>query len=131
MRKKYEFDFGLFEFENNVVYGHIKSGSHISLSHVSQLLELSEIHFKQRTFGYISVRSTSYSIDPTVYGYLNQIANLSSIAVVFPSCKRIRDISLEKHFFNGYMRRFENLEMAKAWVFERNSISEFAKNTTP
>ncbi|MCV6629425.1 MAG: STAS/SEC14 domain-containing protein [Flavobacteriaceae bacterium] len=131
MRKRYKLNFGSFEIKNNIIYGYINDGEHIHLERIQELQEIIELHFSNKTFGYISVRNSSYSIDPTIYGFLSELPNLSCFAIVYPDYIGNSNYELEKHFYHGQIRRFQDVEHAADWVMERNSITDFAKDTTP
>src|SRR5690606_40431602 len=51
--KIYELDFGNIEVYSNLIVGIVNDGIDFNLEHISALINIAEIHFSKRNFGYI------------------------------------------------------------------------------
>ncbi|MDO6782369.1 hypothetical protein Q4604_24245, partial [Marinovum sp. 1_MG-2023] len=81
-------------------------GTTITLEKVFQIIGISEIHFRDRDFGYISLRKNSYAIDPTVYNFVRGLENLKALAIVSVKEIDMHNFKIEKMFYKKPMKFF-------------------------
>ena len=96
-----------------------EEGATLSLERAYQIIGIAEIHFREKNFGYISLRKNSYAIDPTVYSYIREIENLKAFAVVSIKEIDMHNFKIEKLFYKNPMKFFIEYENALAWVKRR------------
>lgn len=111
-----EFSFGQLQIEQNIVIGIVNEGIHVCPNIYSAILESCNDIFGNRSFGYISYRLNSYSIDPTVYTHASRLDQLNAIAVVTDNPIIKSNVSIERQFYNKPFELFANLEDAKNWI---------------
>lgn len=111
-----DFDFGSIIIEDNLVIGIMKEGSHVSRDSNKILLDFCSDYFKGKSFGYISHRINSYSVDPTVYINAAKHHSLAAIAVVYDSELKNSNTLVEKQFFKQPFQAFPTMESAKNWL---------------
>lgn len=114
--KIYELDFGNIEVYSNVAVGIVNDGIDFNLEHISALINIAEIHFSNKNFGYISLRKNSYALDPSVYKYLKELPNLKGIAIVSDNELFKHNFKIEKYFYGNKMKLFKNVDSASEWV---------------
>lgn len=114
--KIYELDFGNIEVYSNVAVGIVNDGIDFNLEHISALINIAEIHFSNKNFGYISLRRNSYALDPSVYKYLKELPNLKGIAIVSDNELFKHNFKIEKYFYGNKMKLFQNVDSASEWV---------------
>ena len=68
--REYHLDIGKIQVFKNYMVAIFDEGATLTLERAYQVIGISEIHFRDRNFGYISLRKNSYAVDPTVYHYL-------------------------------------------------------------
>ncbi|WP_335964436.1 STAS/SEC14 domain-containing protein [Galbibacter sp. PAP.153] len=114
--KAYTLDFGYIEIYPNFAIGSMNDGIDLTLENISSLASLAEIHYRNKNFGYISLRKNSYAIDPALYAYIKEVENLKAVAIV--STKEIfkHNYKIEKYFYGKEMKLFRNIENAIQWV---------------
>ena len=100
------------------------------------LMKSVNINFENRSFGYISNRIHSYSVDPTIYlDTSKKFEKLKAIAVVSKRKMHRSNFQLEKQFFKSPLMLFEELNEAKTWMAEQlnrhNSIILNKRNFFP
>jgi hypothetical protein len=91
----------------------------MTLERAFQIIGISEIHFRDKDFGYISLRKNSYAIDPTVYNYLREMENLKAFAIVSIKEIDMHNFKIEKMFYKKPMKFFIEYDNALAWVKKR------------
>lgn len=117
--KEYHLDIGKIQvFENHLV-AIFDEGATLTLERAYQIIGITEIHFRERNFGYISLRKNSYAIDPTIYGYLRELKNLKAFAVVSVKEMDMHNFKIEKLFYKKPMKFFIDYNNALAWVKRR------------
>src|SRR5690606_11182643 len=114
--KIYELDFGNIEVYSNLAVGIVNDGIDFNLEHISALINIAEIHFGSKDFGYISLRKNSYALDPSVYKYLKELPNLKGIAIVSNNELFKHNFKIEKYFFGNNMKLFKNIDSANEWI---------------
>jgi hypothetical protein len=117
--REYHLDNGIVQvFENHMVCI-FDEGATLTLERVYQIIGISEIHFRERKFGIISLRKHSFAIDPTTYNYLRELTNLCAFAVVSVKEIDMHNFKIEKLFYKKAMKFFINYDNALAWVKRR------------
>jgi len=114
--KIYELDFGNIEVYSNLAVGIVNDGVDFNLEHISALINIAEIHFSNKNFGYISLRKNSYALDPSVYKYLKELPNLKGIAIVSDNELFKHNFKIEKYFYGNSMKLFKNVDLASEWI---------------
>lgn len=117
--KEYILDSGKVQVYDNYMVTEFNEGVTVTLEKAYQLIGIAEIHFKDRDFGYISLRKQSYAIDPTIYHYVRQIENLKAFAIVSVKEIDMHNFNIEKLFYKKAMNIFVRYENALQWVKRR------------
>ncbi|WP_224483181.1 STAS/SEC14 domain-containing protein [Robertkochia aurantiaca] len=117
--KTHRLEIGTFHIYPRHVIGILDEGVDINLENFHQLIALAEMHFEFKKFSYISFRTNSYSLDPTLYGYLEHLENLKGIAIVSHRERDHHSYKVEKYFCKKRMKIFRDLNHAVTWA---NSI---------
>lgn len=114
--REYHLDIGVVQvFENHMV-SIFNEGATLTLERVYQIIGISEIHFRDKNFGFISLRKNSYAIDPTIYNYLRELKNLKALAVVSVKEIDMHNFKIEKLFYKKPMKFYIDYDNALAWV---------------
>jgi len=117
--KEYQLDIGKIQvFENHMV-SIFDEGATLTLERVYQIIGISEIHFRDKNFGLISLRKNSYAIDPTIYNYLRELKNLKAFAIVSVKEVDMHNFKVEKLFYKKSMKFFIDYNNALIWVKRR------------
>ncbi|XLS27681.1 STAS/SEC14 domain-containing protein [Flavobacteriaceae bacterium M23B6Z8] len=107
-----------------IVYEHfmlakLNEGLILTLERIFELIGISEVHFRNRNFAYITLRDNSYSIDPTIYTHIRELSNLKAFAIVSTKNVDQHNFKIEKHFFEAKpMGLFAKTEDAINWAME-------------
>lgn len=125
--REYHLEFGTVKVYNNYMVSSFKEGTTVTLERAYQLIGISEIHFRGRNFGYISHRSNSYAIDPTIYTYLRGLENLKAFAIVSRKEIDMHNFGIEKLFYKKNMQFFIEYDNALAWIKKRLSRRKYKK----
>lgn len=128
--KNYELDFGNIEVYSNVAVGIVNDGVDFNLEQISALINIAEIHFSHKAFGYISLRKNSYALDPSIYKYLKELPNLKGIAIVSNNELFKHNFKIEKYFYGNKMKLFKNTDTATEWI-QNLLISETPDQSSP
>ncbi len=118
MIKTLNFEFGEVRIFKNFVVVVMKEGINVKPEYNDDLMNISEKYFKKRSFGYITYRKNSYSVDPMIYLKTSKIENLIGFAVVSDDGVKVSNLEVEKRFFTKPFKHFNNLDAAKDWVNE-------------
>ncbi len=110
------FDFGKVRICKNIVIAEMKEGIVFHQPYNDQLLSYCKEYFRDRPYAYISHRINSYSIDPIVYIDAATKSLRRAIAVVSKDPEKIKNIKIEKQFFDHPFEGFESLEEAIKWI---------------
>ena len=89
---------------DNYMVAEFDEGATLTLERAYQIIGISEIHFRDKPFGYISHRKNSYAIDPTVYTYLRELENLKAFAIVSSKEVDMHNAHIERMFYNKLMK---------------------------
>ncbi|MBU2945254.1 STAS/SEC14 domain-containing protein [Zobellia uliginosa] len=117
--REYQLDVGKIQVYENYMVSLFDEGATLTLERVYQIIGISEIHFRDRNFGYISLRKNSYAVDPTIYTYLRQLDNLKALAIVSVKEIDMHNFKIEKLFYKKPMKFFIEFDNAAAWVKRR------------
>ena len=117
--KEYHLDIGVVQVYNDYMVSTFEEESTITLEKVYQIIGISEIHFRGKEFGYISLRKNSYAIDPITYTYLRGLENLRAFAIVSKKEIDMHNFKIEKLFYKKNMEFFIEFDNALVWVKKR------------
>ncbi|MEM9001406.1 MAG: STAS/SEC14 domain-containing protein [Bacteroidota bacterium] len=117
--KEYQLDIGTVQVYSNYMVATFDEGATVTLERAYQIIGISEIHFREKPFGYISFRKNSYAIDPIIYTYLRGLENLKALAIVSKKKIDMHNFKIEKLFYKKHMEFFIEFENALAWVKKR------------
>ena len=117
--REYQLEVGKIQVFDNYMVSIFEDGATLTLERAYQVLGIAEIHFRDKDFGYISLRKNSYAIDPTVYTYLRGLDNLKAFAIVSVKEIDMHNFKIEKLFYKKPMKFFIQYENALAWVKRR------------
>lgn len=117
--KEYSLDIGTVYVYDNYIVSTFDEGSTVTLERAYQIIGISEIHFRNKKFGYISLRKNSYAIDPIIYTYLRGLENLKAFAIVSKKEIDMHNFKIEKMFYKKNMEFFIEYENAVSWIKKR------------
>jgi hypothetical protein len=117
--REYQLEVGKIQVYENYMVSIFEDGATLTLERVYQILGIAEIHFRNKDFGYISLRKNSYAVDPTVYTYLRSFDNLKAFAIVSVKEIDMHNFKIEKLFYKKPMKFFIQYDNALAWVKRR------------
>ena len=117
--REYQLDIGNVQVYDNYMVSTFDEGATVTLERAYQIIGISEIHFRDKDFGYISLRKNSYAVDPTIYNYIRGLDNLKAFAIVSKKEIDMHNFKIEKLFYKKNMEFFIEFENALAWVKKR------------
>lgn len=117
--REYQLEIGTVQVYDNYMVSLFDEGATLTLERAYQILGIAEIHFRDKDFGYISLRKNSYAIDPTVYTYIRGLDNLKAFAIVSVKEIDMHNFKIEKLFYKKPMKFFIEFDNALAWVKRR------------
>ena len=117
--REYHLDIGVVQVFENYMVSIFDEGATLTLERAYQIIGISEIHFRDKNFGFISLRKNSYAIDPTIYNYLRELKNLKALAVVSVKEIDMHNFKIEKLFYKKPMKFYIDYDNALAWVKRR------------
>ncbi|WP_281540667.1 STAS/SEC14 domain-containing protein [Maribacter aestuarii] len=117
--REYELEIGTVQVYNDYMVSMFDEGATLTLERAYQIIGISEIHFRDRNFGFISLRKNSYAIDPTIYNYLKELDNLKAFAIVSVKEIDMHNFKIEKLFYKKPMKFFIEFDNALKWVKRR------------
>src|SRR5690606_12842090 len=117
--REYRLDIGYIQVFGDYMVANFDEGSTVTLERAYQIIGISEIHFRDRNFGYISERKNSYAVDPTIYNYLRGLDNLKAFAIVSKKEIDMHNFKIEKLFYKKSMEFFIEYDNALVWVKKR------------
>ena len=117
--REYQLDIGSVQVYDNYMVSTFDEGATVTLERAYQIIGISEIHFREKDFGYISLRKNSYAVDPTIYNYLRGLENLKAFAIVSKKEIDMHNFKIEKLFYKKNMEFFIEFDNALAWVKKR------------
>lgn len=116
MKEVLNFDFCKISVYNNYIVVVINEGVNITPSHNSTLIKVTEAHFSDKPYVYITHRINSYSVDPQIYYETSKIENLKGFAVVSSNYQAKVNAQIEQMFFTKPFEIFATLEEAFTWA---------------
>ncbi len=117
--KEYQLDIGTIQVYENFIVSIFDEGATLTLERAYQIIGISEIHFRDKNFGIISLRKNSYAVDPTIYSYLRELKNLKAFAIVSVKEVDMHNFKIEKLFYKRPMKFYIDYNNALAWVMRR------------
>lgn len=122
--REYQLDIGIVQVYENYMVATFEEGATVTLERAYQIIGISEIHFREKDFGFISLRKNSYAIDPTIYNYLRELDNLKAFAIVSVKEIDMHNFKIEKLFYKKPMKFFIEFDNALRWVKQRLKSSK-------
>ena len=119
MVREYQLDIGTVQVYNDFMVSTFEEGATLTLERAYQIIGISEIHFRDKNFGYISLRKNSYAVDPTIYNYIRGLENLKAFAIVSKKESDMHNFKIEKLFYKKNMEFFIEYDNAVAWIKKR------------
>ena len=126
--REYQLDIGTVQVYDDYMVSTFDEGATVTLERAYQIIGISEIHFREKNFGYISLRKNSYAVDPTIYNYLRGMENLKAFAIVSKKEIDMHNFKIEKLFYKKNMEFFIEFDNALSWVKKRLKNSNKKKN---
>lgn len=117
--REYQLEIGKVQVYDDYMVSIFDEGATLTLERAYQIIGISEIHFRDRGFGYISLRKHSYAIDPTIYTYIRELENLKAFAIVSIKEMDMHNFKIEKLFYKKPMKFFIEFSNALSWVRRR------------
>ncbi|MGB5554899.1 MAG: STAS/SEC14 domain-containing protein [Flavobacteriaceae bacterium] len=117
--REYQLDIGKVQVYENYIVAIFEEGATLTLERAYQIIGISEIHFREKNFGFISLRKNSYAIDPIIYTYLRELDNLKAFAIVSVKEIDMHNFKIEKLFYKKPMKFFIEYDNALAWIKQR------------
>lgn len=122
--REYNLDIGKVQVFDDYIVSIFNEGATLTLERAYQVMGITEIHFRDKPFGYISLRKNSYAVDPTVYNYVRELENLKAFAIVSVKEIDMHNFKIEKLFYKNPMKFFIEFDNALAWVKRRVKASK-------
>ena len=97
--REYRLDIGTVQVFDDYMVSVFDEGATLTMERAYQIIGISEIHFRDKNFGYISWRKNSYAVDPTIYSYLRGMENLKAFAIVSKKKIDMHNFKIEKLFY--------------------------------
>ncbi len=118
--KRYDLELGKVTFYSNYLVIEVTEGICFDFNKAKELSILTDLHFKNKSFGYISNRINSYSLEPTDYMKIKEVfPNLKAFAAVVYNKLQQTSINIENMFLQEGIITFDDLEVAKNWIKEQ------------
>ncbi|MBG6129658.1 putative ubiquitin-like protein YukD [Aquimarina sp. EL_43] len=118
--KQYDLELGKVFFYVNYLIIEVAEGVCFDYEKAKTLSLLTNLHFGNRSFGYISHRINSYSLEATDYMKIKDVfPNIKAFAAVTYNETQKTSIRIENMFYQEGIVSFENIEEAIRWVTEQ------------
>ncbi|RTE53369.1 STAS/SEC14 domain-containing protein [Arenibacter aquaticus] len=117
--REYQLDIGKVQVFDDHMISIFNEGITMTKERVFQLIGIMEIHFRNKNFGYISLRKNSYAIDPMVYNQIREIENMKALAVVSIKEIDMHNFNIERLFYKKPMKFFIDQDNALNWIKRR------------
>jgi len=121
--KIYSLEFGTLIFYDNYMVAILNEGIEFKKKENDILLDMSRKHFKGASYGFISYRMYSYSVDPMVYRESSKEENMKAIAIVGTAELNQLTVEVEKMFFSKDLKHFGKLDDAIIWI--KNILTKY------
>lgn len=112
----YELEYGLVKVSAKTMYVFFNADAIIDLETVYQLIGISEVHFRDQTFGVLLDYQNQYTIDPHALNFLAQVERFKGLALLTHQQKAILNFGIVKLFFEKPIEVFYSLENAELWL---------------
>ena len=112
----YELEYGLVKVRAKTMYVFFNADAIIDLETVYQLIGISEVHFRDQTFGVLLDYQNQYTIDPHALNFLAQVERFKGLALLTHQQKAILNFGIVKLFFEKPIEVFYSLENAELWL---------------
>jgi hypothetical protein len=122
--KEYILDIATVQVFDNYMVAVYNEGCTVTLERAYQIIGISEIHFRDKPFGFISLRKNSYALDPTIYNYVRELDNLKAYAIVSVKEMDMHNFTIEKMFYKKPMKFFIDYNNALTWVKKKIKASK-------
>lgn len=112
-------EFGLVRIFQNILIAELDEGLLFTSENNQKLLAIGNEVFRNKPYGYISLRKNSYAVDPLVYRESARTKNLKAIAVVSDNeLVKLNADKVERKFYKNpdSFEVFDNLEQAINWI---------------
>lgn len=106
---------GTVTFFENFVLLDIEEGQHLGYIEMEKIHSIVSYHFEKSPYAYVFNRNISYSVNPITYSTLNNINELTCIAM-FKSGLKGFDAKVEAHFIKKPVKVFSTFEHTVNWV---------------
>ncbi len=115
--RKYDLEIGQVSFYKNFLVIEVAEGISFNQEKAKQLSKLTDLHFENRPFGYISNRINSYSLEPMDYLKIKEILpNIKAFAVVAYTNSQKASVRIENMFHPDGLVTFEHIDDAVTWI---------------
>lgn len=113
--KSYDLDIGHVEIYDYYMLTRLNEGITLNFEKAFDLITITDVHFRNKNFVYITNRVNSYAVDPTIYTEVSQIENLKAIAIISNKQLSRHNVKVERLFFGKPMKLFATLTEAVEW----------------
>ncbi|HEA21739.1 hypothetical protein LCGC14_1081010 [marine sediment metagenome] len=117
--REYEVENAKIQVFDNYIITLFDEDATLTMETAYQVIGITEIHFRNKNFGIISLRKNSYAVDPITYTYLRQLNNLKAFAIVSVKEIDMHNFKIEKLFYKKPMKFFIEFDNALEWVKKR------------
>lgn len=102
---------------DNFVVAEYNEGLHLTFNDYEDVINIIDMHFANRKFGFVANRVNSYSLLLTdAHLYTQALPNLAAYAVVYYTALARQNVDLEKRFFQFNRESFGDVLSAIDWV---------------
>jgi len=112
----YELEYGLVKVSANSMHVFFNADAIVDLETVYQLIGISEIHFRNQSFGVLLDYQQQYTIDPHALNFLAKIEHFKGLALLTHQQKAILNFGIIKLFFEKPIEVFFSQENADLWL---------------
>ncbi len=115
MIASYDLGFCQMDIYENYIINVMNEGITVLPEYNEIFVEITDTHFRDKKFVYITHRIHSYSVNPTIYLETAKIKNLVGFAVVSNTSLQKMQTKIEKAFFRKEFLQFDTIEEALKW----------------
>ncbi|MAJ37688.1 MAG: hypothetical protein CMC19_07145 [Flavobacteriaceae bacterium] len=112
----YELEYGLVKVSAKTMHVFFNADAIMDLETVYQLIGISEVHFRDQTFGVLLDYQNQFTIDPHALNFLAQVEHFKGLALLTHQQKAILNFGIVKLFFEKPIEVFYSLENAELWL---------------
>ncbi|WP_338733860.1 hypothetical protein [Mangrovimonas cancribranchiae] len=126
----YCLEIGDFHFFENYLIAEFKQGVCVSFNDLKEVYDLLLDYYKGDTYGFISNRINSYSIDVIdMNRHFEKLNQISAYAIVTYNLNTKRVLAVEDYYFNLKRERFTSLLEASNWVANKTAFKKLINLT--